>query len=168
MSVCDPLGEDAERACSLNVDQPGRRGPIVGRAPSIPPSIGRPSGHLGAVPAARADRPAGLVEDHRERARTWPAEDEPEARVVADPGGPADLGDPIVQVLDALRLERPGGDEIERRAEDEEHGERAEAAPGDEAPADAPDQPGVGGERLASRRRRRARRRRRRQASLSR
>ena len=52
------------------------------------------------------------------------------------------------QLLVATILERPGRDQVERRAQDDEDEQRRDAAPRDELPADAPDQPVVGGKRV--------------------
>ena len=60
----------------------------------------------------------------------------------------ANVVGPGHQPLIATILERPGRDQVERRAEDDEDEQRRDAAPRDEPPADAPDQPVVGGKRV--------------------
>ena len=52
----------------------------------------------------------------------------------------------VLELLDRGRRERVGDGRVERGAEHDQHEQRGEAAPRDEAPADAPDEPRLVGE----------------------
>ena len=61
-------------------------------------------------------------------------------------------GGSLAELLDRGRLEAAGNREVDERAEEDQHGERRAAAPGEESPADAADQGGVGSSAGRSRR----------------
>ena len=120
----------------------------------------RSAGHpgFGCGTGARCRRVAVFVEDHRERPRRAAAEDEPE------PG--SSRSGRIAARASAIRSSscssaagpRASGRRSGRARRPGPRGRPAcvSAAPRDEAPADAPDEPAVGGEGVASRPRRRS------------
>ena len=124
----------------------GRRG-----AGAVDPLLDRE--RVGHEEAAAAEGLAVFVGQHRERPGTAAAEAEALAGparigVLAEVDGPGD------EQLVAAVVEGLSRDEVERGAEDDQDEQRREAAPRDELPADAADEPAVGAQRLLARRRR--------------
>ena len=102
---------------------------------------------VGHEEAAATQRVAVGVGQQRERPGPTAAEAEALSGL-SRVGVLAKVGGTHGQLLLAALLEGPGRDQVERRPEDDEDEQRREAAPRDELPADAVDEPGVGAERL--------------------